>query len=65
MTGAVQELLNSFDALTDGEKREAAVEVLRRLTQSVPADFPEEALVEAADELFLDLDRREAANGRS
>jgi hypothetical protein len=64
MTTAVQQLLNSFDALTDAEKQEAAVEVLRRLQQSVPADLPEEALVAAAEELFLDLDARESADAQ-
>jgi hypothetical protein len=30
MTAAVQQLLHSFDALSEAEKREAAAEVLRR-----------------------------------
>jgi hypothetical protein len=32
MTGAVQELLETFDALTEAEKHEAAAQVLRRVS---------------------------------
>jgi len=64
MSTAVQELLNSFDALSDNEKHEAAAELLRRILRDVPGDFPEEALVAAAEELFLELDAREAADGQ-
>lgn len=60
MTTAVSNLLNSFDALTDGEKQEAAAEILRRTqTLSLP-DLPEAALLEAADELFRLMDAEEA-----
>ena len=64
MTAAVQQLLRAFDALTDAEKHQAAAEVLRRAAQLVPPELPEEALVEAADELFRELDAREAADAR-
>jgi predicted HAD superfamily phosphohydrolase len=64
MTNAVQELLESFDAMSEAERQEAAVEILRRVT---PADceLSEQALVEAADELFRALDEEEVADGRS
>ena len=64
MTIAVQQFLATFDALTDAEKQRAAVEVLRRIDCLSPVDLPEEALVAAAEELFLDLDKREAGNGQ-
>jgi hypothetical protein len=64
MTSAVQQFLASFDALTAVEKQHAVVEVLRRIDQLSPSDFPEEAFVAAAEELFLDLDAREAGNGQ-
>lgn len=64
VTTAVEQLLNSFEALSEAEQREAAVEVLRRTLRQVPPDLPEEALVEAADELFRELDAREAADAR-
>jgi hypothetical protein len=65
MTQAVQELLWTFDALTDAEKHEAAAHLLRRVVEAESGDVPEESLVAAAEDLFLELDAREAADGRS
>jgi hypothetical protein len=65
MTEAVKGVLKAFDALTDAEKREVAVEVLRRSTVLASVELPDAALVAAADELFLELDARESANGKS
>ena len=65
MTQAVQELLYTFDALTDAEKHEAASHLLRRVVDADSGDVPEESLVAAAEELFLELDAREATDGRS
>jgi hypothetical protein len=61
MTVAVQQLLQSFDCLSEADKHQAAMEILRRV---VPAqgELPDSALVEAADELFRALDAEEAAN---
>jgi hypothetical protein len=61
MTIAVQQLLTSFDALSEAEKQKAAAEVLRRVLRSVPGQFPEESFVAAAEELSLELDAREDA----
>jgi hypothetical protein len=61
MTTAVRSLLESFDALTDAERREAAAEILRRVVPT-EGDLTDEALVEAADALFCMLDAEEAAN---
>jgi hypothetical protein len=63
MTTAVQLLLDSFDALSETERQEAAVEILRRVT--LEGELPEQAHVEVADELFRMLDAEEAANDRS
>ena len=65
MTAAVQQLLQAFDALSDAEKHQATVELLRRAVPTAPPELPEEALVEAAEELFRELDEREAADARS
>lgn len=65
MTEAVQELLHTFDALTKAEKQEATVQLLRRVVDEESGDVPEEALVAATEELFLELDAREAADGPS
>lgn len=62
MTTAVQSLLESFESLSEAERQEAAVEILRRVTPG--GDLPELALVEAADELFQMLDAEKAGNVR-
>jgi hypothetical protein len=64
MTAAVQQLLNTFDSLSDAEKKDAVTELLRRVRQFELGDVPEEALLAAADELFRELDTREAADAR-
>jgi len=56
-------LLEAFDALSETERQQAAVEILRRVTPE--GEFPEHALVETADELCRMLDAEEAANGQS
>jgi hypothetical protein len=62
MTEALQHLLTSFDALSDTDKQQAAVEILRRLGNDGQGDLPEDTLVEAADELFRALDAEEAGH---
>jgi hypothetical protein len=64
MTDAVQELLNSFDALPEVDKHRAAVEILRRVSSTADGDIPESALVEAAAELFRALDAEEAGHAQ-
>ena len=63
MTEAVKELLDAFDALPDAERHEAAAELLRRILKGEPGDVSDDALVAAAEELFLELDTREAGDG--
>jgi hypothetical protein len=65
MANAVKQLLDSLDSLTESEKQVAAVAILRRTTDLTTAEPPDEALVAAAEELFLELDDREAGDGRS
>ena len=62
MTATVQHLLDSFDSLSDVDKHQAAVEILRRFTGSVQGDLPDNTLVEMADELFHALDAQEAGH---
>jgi len=60
MGDAARHLLESFDALSETDRREVLEELLRRATD-LPYAFPsDEELVRAADHLFQDLDRREA-----
>ena len=60
MGAAVQQLLDSFDALADADKHQVAIEILRRFAAEGAGDLPEEALVGIADELFRALDAEEA-----
>ena len=60
MTALVQELLNTFDRLTDLERLFLVMEILKR---TIYLDFPplsDEDLALNAEELFLDLDAQEA-----
>lgn len=62
MTTDVKEILNTFDLLPDNDKKDLASEILRR---TVHFDFPpltDEELIQSAEKLFLDLDRRESKN---
>ena len=62
MSAAVRALLDSLDTLSEAERHEAVVELLRRASNPATAEMPDEALVAVADELFRDLDAREAAD---
>ena len=63
MTKSVKAFLESFDRLPDDAKREAASEIVRRSVQLNLLPLEDEALVETADNLFLELDKRESAHG--
>ena len=62
MTTQVRNILESFDMLTEVDKRELATEIIRRsmLLDAPPLTDPQ--LIGAAEETFLELDRREASN---
>jgi hypothetical protein len=60
MTALVQELLDTFDRLTDAERLDLVLEILKRTAY---LDFPplsDEDLVLNAEGLFLALDEQEA-----
>jgi len=61
MTTAVQQLLNAFDNLSEADKHQAAVEILRRVSVFGEGDVPESALVDLAAELFRLYDAEEDA----
>jgi hypothetical protein len=65
MTIAMQQLLIAFDAPSEAERREAAVAILHRTSSLGAGELPEEAMGAAAEELFLELDAREAADAQS
>jgi hypothetical protein len=60
MTTAVEALLKTFDAPSDAERREAAAEIIRRMTLA-DDELPEGVLLEAADAFFLQA--RHGASG--
>jgi hypothetical protein len=62
MTAQVQEILHTFDLLSEGDKRELAGEILRRTLMLDVPPLSDEQLVGAAEELFLQLDRSEAVD---
>lgn len=64
MTTAIRALLETFDSLSDAERQEAAVEILRRVMPP-RGDLPDETLLKAADALFCMLDAEEETNAGS
>jgi hypothetical protein len=62
MTSVVQDLLTTFDRLTDSERLELASEILKR---TASLDFPpvsDRELVLSAEEIFLQLDEEESVS---
>lgn len=65
MSTTAQHLLESFDQLPDADKQEVAAEILRRTINFDLPSFSDDELVLSAEELFLELDRREAEDAQS
>ena len=63
MNKSVETLLESFERLPDEAKREAASEIIRRSLKFNLPPLAEEALVEAAENVFLELDKHESQHG--
>ena len=63
MTDSAKSIIESFDDLPDTEKREVARAILRRALRFDILPLTDEDLVTQAEELFLDLDKREASDG--
>jgi len=61
MTAVVQELLNTFDRLTEPERLELALAILQRVINLEFPPLSDEDLVLNAEGLFLELDRQESA----
>lgn len=62
MGTTVRDLLLSFEGLSEAEKKEVASEILRRSAKFDTLPLSDEELVLNAEELFLELDRRESTN---
>ena len=62
MSTAVEEMLNSFDHLSESDKRELASGIIRRTRSLDVPPLTDEELIFNAETLFLELDQRESAN---
>jgi hypothetical protein len=58
-----QHVVSSFEALPLTEQREVIAELLRKASQWDNPPLSDDELVRLADEVFLELDRREASDG--
>lgn len=63
MSTDVQNLIKTFNQLSEAEQREVASEILRRTINFDLPDVSDEELLRNAEGLFLELDRREAEDG--
>jgi hypothetical protein len=62
MTKAVEFVLDALDQLSEDERRDAVIEILKRAAQIDYPPLSDEALSQIADELFQDYDALEAAD---
>ena len=61
MSTAARQLIESFEALPEADQREVLVELLRHTFESSSYSAPsDEELLLAADQVFQELDQREA-----
>jgi hypothetical protein len=60
-----EELLKSFDLLPEIEKHKVVREILRRSLEFRFAPLADEELAFNAEQVFLELDRRESEDGQS
>ncbi len=62
MSTAVQGLLDAFDRLPEDDRRDAVIEILKRVGQMDYPPLSDEALAQIADESFQQYDADEAAD---
>ena len=65
MSTSGEELLRSFDLLPEVEKHKVAKEILLPSLELRSAPVTDEELVLNAEQVFLELDRRESEDGQS
>ncbi|MGA2296630.1 MAG: hypothetical protein ABSG15_03680 [FCB group bacterium] len=65
MTNSVKNLINTFDTLPSEAKQEAVYQILRRVPYIEMDSLSDEALVAVAEEIFLELDYKEAMNAKT
>lgn len=59
MTAVVQDLLNTFDSLTDAERLDLLSEILRRMADLEFLPLSDGDLILNAEDIFLNLDQEE------
>jgi hypothetical protein len=59
MSGAAQRVLETFETLQETDKQAVAAEILRRTLGFSDSGLEDDDLSFAADQIFLELDRRE------
>ena len=62
MTATAKNILESFDELPEPEQREVASAILRRTLRFELPSLTDDELAAQADELFRELDAREASD---
>lgn len=65
MTAGVLSILETLDHLSEEERHEAVIEILRRNTSESLPPLSDDALVEIASITFLELDEREEADAEA
>jgi hypothetical protein len=65
MVTSTQNLIATFDRLPPAEQQDVAAAILRRTLQLETPPLNDEELVLQAEELFLELDHREAEDAQS
>jgi hypothetical protein len=63
MKKSVEDLLESFERLPEDAKLEAVSEILKRSMQFELPALDDEALVQSANDVFLNLDQEESRRG--
>lgn len=64
MSSDSQHLLSSFDALPLGEQREVMAALLQKASSWDNPPLTDDDLVHLAEDVFLELDRREGVDGK-
>lgn len=65
MTTTTQEIIEKFSRLPVSEKREVVSVILRETLETETLELSDDELVFSAEELFLELDQREAKDDDS
>ena len=60
MVTDIKEILNTFEHLSEDDKKNLASEILRRTVKFDFLPLADEDLIQSAEKLFLELDRRES-----